>query len=166
MRSRAARGEDFARGHHAFLVGQAHRLAGQDGGVGGLKAGHAHDGRNHKIRLGQGGAGNRACGAVNHFDAGDAGLLEASGKLAGQLFGGQRDQLRPPADGLRKGFVEVAPGGQRGHLVAVRKLLDDGEGALADGAGGTENGESFQGIFLILEPVMTVSKARNRQNRW
>ena len=84
------------------------------------------------------------CGAVNDFDPGDAGLAQAGGKLAGQLFGGHRNDLRTPADGLREGFVDVAAGGQRGHGVALRKLLDDGEGALADGAGGTENGESFQ----------------------
>ena len=70
--------------------------------------------------------------------------LRRGGKLPGQLFGGQRNHLRPPADSLREGFVDVAPGGQRGHLVALGKLLNDGEGALPDGAGGTENGESFQ----------------------
>ena len=58
----------------------------------------------------------------------------------GKLFGGQRNHPRPPADSLREGLVEIAACGQRGHLIAVRKLLDDGEGALADGAGGTENG--------------------------
>jgi hypothetical protein len=114
-------GEDFAGGHHALLVGQADGLAGQDGGVGGFEAGDADDGRDDEIRLGQGGAGDGACGAVDDFDAGDAGLFEARGELAGQFFGGQRDDLRPPADGLREGFVEVAPGGQRGDLSSGRE---------------------------------------------
>jgi hypothetical protein len=69
--------------------------------------------------------------------------FELGGELGGQLFRGQRDELWPPANGLREGFVDVAPGGQRGDRVALGKLLDDGEGALADGAGGTENGEFF-----------------------
>jgi hypothetical protein len=72
----------------------------------------------------------------------------ARGQLPGQLFGGQRNHLRPPANGLRERFVQVAPGSQRGHLIAVGKLLNDGEGALADGAGGTENGESLQGKLM------------------
>ena len=62
----------------------------------------------------------------------------------GQFFSGQRDDLRPPARSLREGLIDVASCGQRGHAVALGKLLDDGESALADGAGGAENGESFQ----------------------
>ena len=112
--------------------------------MGSLKAGHADDGRNHKVRFGQRGAGDRARGPVNHFNARNAGLPQAAGKLAGQLFCGQRDHLRTPANGLGEGLVEVATGSERGHLIAVGELLNDGEGALADGAGGTENGESFQ----------------------
>ena len=134
-------GEDFAGGHHALLVGQAHGLAGQDGGVRGFEAGDADDGGDDEIGFRQSGAGDGAFGAVDDLDAGDAGLAQPGGKLLGELFGGQRDELRPPADGLRKGFVDVAAGGQRGDGVALGKLLDDGEGALADGAGGTENGE-------------------------
>jgi hypothetical protein len=85
-------GEDLAGGHHALLVGQADGLAGQDGGVRGFKAGHAHDGGDHEIGFGQRGAGDRAFGAVNDFDAGDAGLAQARGQLAGELFGGQRNE--------------------------------------------------------------------------
>ena len=60
LRSRAARGEDFAGGHHALLVGQADRLAGQDGGVGGFKTGHADDGGDDEVGFGQRGAGDGA----------------------------------------------------------------------------------------------------------
>jgi hypothetical protein len=48
-------------------------------------------------------------------------------------------------------------------------LLDDGKGALADGAGGTENGESFQGVCifprtLIIARLIPVELAgRSRQ---
>ena len=78
----------------------------------------------------------------------DAGLAQPRGQLRGEFFGGQRNHARPPAHGLRKGFVDVAAGGQRGDGVALRKLLNDGEGALSDGAGGTENGETFQKQLL------------------
>ena len=37
-------GENFAGGHHALFVGQAHGFAGEDGGVRGFKAGHSYDG--------------------------------------------------------------------------------------------------------------------------
>jgi hypothetical protein len=46
---------------------------------------------------------------------------------------------------LREGLFEITSGGQRGDRVSVRELFDDGEGTLANGAGGTENGEFFQG---------------------
>ena len=75
-------GEDFAGRHHALLVGQADRLAGKDGRVGGFKAGDADDGRDHKVGFGQGGAGDRACGAVDNLDAGDAGCSAGARRAA------------------------------------------------------------------------------------
>ena len=101
-----------------------------------------------EIGLGQRGACDGSRGSADDLDAGDAGLPELRGKLRGQLFGGHRDEPRPPAKGLRGGFVEVAPGGERDNRVALRELLDDGKGALADGAGGTENGEFFHRVIL------------------
>ena len=74
-------GQDLARGHHALLVGQAHWFAGQNGRMRRLQSGHADDGRNHKIGLGQGRAGNRALGAMHDFDPGDAGLPQPRGQL-------------------------------------------------------------------------------------
>ncbi len=74
----------------------------------------------------------------------DAGGGETRSQVVGQLLGGQRNELGAPADGLRKSLVDVAAGGERSYGVALRKLLNDGEGALPDGTGGTENGESFQ----------------------
>jgi hypothetical protein len=139
-------GKDFTRGDHAFLVGQADGLAGENCGVGGFKAGDANDGGDDEVRLGQGGAGDGAGGAVYDFDAGDAGLFEAFVEVGCKFFGGQGDDCGAPANGLRKGMVDVAPGGERGNREAVGKLLNDGEGALPDGAGGTEDGESFQRV--------------------
>ena len=53
------------------------------------------------------------------------------------------ERLRNDPD-LRKRFVDIAPSRQRRHPVAILKLLNNGEGALPDRAGGTENGKSFQ----------------------
>jgi hypothetical protein len=44
----------------------------------------------------------------------------------------------------------LRPAASAATLVTLGKLLDDGEGAFADGAGGTENGESFQRLILLL----------------
>jgi len=90
------------------------------------------------------GAGDGPGGAVGGFDAGDAGLAKTGGKLTGEIFRGKRNKVRAPADGLRVGFVNVAAGCERGDGIAIGKLLDDGKGASADGAGGTEDGETFQ----------------------
>ncbi len=114
-----------------------------------LKTGDAHNGAHDKIGIGMRGAGDGSCRAMDNFNAGDASGLEARGELARKLFCSQRDDLRTPADSLGKGFVDVAAGSQRSHRVALGKLLNDGEGALADRASGAENSESFQGISSI-----------------
>ena len=44
-------GKNLARGHHALLVGQAHRLAREDGRMRGLKPRHAHNRRDDKVRF-------------------------------------------------------------------------------------------------------------------
>jgi hypothetical protein len=44
-------GEDLPSSHHAFLVGQADRFAGQNGGMGGFQAGDADDGRNDEVSI-------------------------------------------------------------------------------------------------------------------
>src|SRR5579875_3660167 len=73
-------------------------------------------------------------------------VAQARCELGGQLLGGHGDDLRPPANGLCEGFVEVAAGGESRHGKTLRELLDNGECGLADGAGRTENGKSFQRI--------------------
>ena len=86
---------------------------------------------------------------MNDFDAGDSGRRSRPASSSGQLFVGHRDQPRTPADSLGEGFVDIAAGGERRDRVAVGELFHDGEGALADGAGGTEDGESFQMVSRI-----------------
>jgi hypothetical protein len=87
---------------------------------------------------------------MDDFDTRDPGLPEAARQIGGQLFRGHRHDLRPPSGGLSKRFVYVAACRQRGNGVALGKLLDNGEGALADGTGGPENGKSFQNSFQLL----------------
>ena len=91
---------------------------------------------------------------MDRFDSAYASLNQARGELAGEFLGGHGDDRRPPAQRLSESLVEVAPAGQRGHPVALRELLDDGECALTDGAGGTENGESLQDIEIALKPLV------------
>ena len=105
-------GEDFARGYHAFLVGQADGLAGENRGVGGFESGHSDNGRDHEVRLRMRGAGNCAFAAMDDVDARDSGWLRRAQRAGGQFFGGQRNDLRTPADGLREGFVDVAAGSE------------------------------------------------------
>ena len=75
-------GEDFAGGHHAFLVGQPDRLSGQDGRMRGLKARHADNSRDDEIRLRVGGAGNGSLRPMSDVDAGRAGFAKFCGETA------------------------------------------------------------------------------------
>ncbi len=114
--------------------------------------------------MGRAGDGSRD--AVDNLNAGNSGRFQAGGELFGELFVCEGHNARTPAKGLHQGFVEVAASGQSGNRVSVRELLDDGEGALPNGAGGAEYGESFhcQDISLVepgregnedtLEPLM------------
>ena len=81
---------------------------------------------------------------MNHFDPGDARLGQPSGKLISQWLGSHRNNARPPTHGLRERDLEILSSRQSRYCVSLRKLLDNGKGALADRAGRTENGESFQ----------------------
>jgi hypothetical protein len=72
---------------------------------------------------------------VDDLYGGDAGGLESLVEGSCKLFRGQRNKTWAPAEGLFECLVHVVAGGERGYLVSVGELLDDGEGALADGAG-------------------------------
>ncbi len=62
------RGDQFARGHQAFLVGQADRLSALHGFVGRFQAGDAHDGADHEIRFGMRGDAHRAARPMHHLE--------------------------------------------------------------------------------------------------
>ena len=60
-------------------------------------------------------------------------------RSAASFFGGEGDDFGAPAEALGVGCVDVAAGGEGDDLVAVGEGFADGEGAVADGAGGAED---------------------------
>lgn len=112
--------------------------------MGGLEPGNADDRRYDKVRFRMGGADDCPLAAVDDLRPGDSSLAEALAEIGGKLLSCHGDDLRTPANGLSESLVDVAAGGDGRYLVAIRKLLNDGQGALADGAGGTEDSEAFQ----------------------
>ncbi len=131
--------DELAGGDEALLVGEADSFAGADCGVGGFETGDADDCGDDEVDFGEGGDADGAGGAVDDFDVGDASGPQACGEgrrrelpWPGRCFGA-------PAEALGEGDVDVAAGGERDDLVAVGKGLADGEGAVADGAGGAED---------------------------
>ncbi len=137
-------GEEFAGGDHGLLVGEADGFSCEDGGVGGFEPGNADDGRDDEIDLREGGHADGSGGAVDDFDAGDAGGFEAGGEVSGEFFGRHGDDGRAPAAGLLEGEVEVAASGERGNGETLGEAFDDAEGALADGTGRAEDGNVLQ----------------------
>src|SRR5258708_11906096 len=127
--------------------------------MGGLKARHAHDRRNHEVGFRVRRAGNGAFNAVDNINTFNAGLAETVAELRGQFLCCQRHHLRTPAHGLCVSFFKVPAGSQRSYGVAIWKLLNDGERALSNGAGRTENGKSFQWLEIVPEWMI-------RQNEW
>jgi hypothetical protein len=137
-------GQDFAGGNHAFLVGQADWFSGEDGRMGGFESRDPDDGRDDKVCFRVGRAGDGSCAAVDHLRSRDPSLVQALAETGGEFFCRKRDHLRPPADCLGESFVDIAAGSEGRDLVSIGKLLDDGKGALADGAGRSEDGKTFQ----------------------
>ena len=137
-------GEDFPGGDHALFVGQTDGFPGQDGGMGRFKAGDADNGGNDEIDFRVGRTGHAARCAPKDFYAGNTGIAQPAGEFRREFFGRKRDQPRTPADGLIEGRVHVSPSDQRGYGVPFRIGINDREGALADGAGRSENSEAFQ----------------------
>ena len=144
LRSRAARGKNFARGDHALLVGQAHGFSGQDAAC--VASSPATPTIAETTKSASGSVEQATVPAVPWTTSMPVtpACAEPRSQLRPRALRWPSKPARTPADGLREGFVDVAAGGQRGDGVALRKLLNDGECALADGAGGTENGETFQ----------------------
>jgi hypothetical protein len=148
--------KDFPGGNHAFLVGQADGLSGEDCGVGCFQSGDADNGGNNKVCLGQRSASDCTFGAVDHSDAGDARPAQPQSQCRRKLVCRQGDELGTPPDYLREGFVEVAAYGKRRYFEAVGELLNDRKGALPNGARGTENGESLHDFAKSSDFVETV----------
>ena len=65
--------------------------------------------------------------------------FEADLQRGGQFLGREGDDSGTPADALLEGDVDVAAGCEGDDLIAVGEGLADGEGAVADGAGGAED---------------------------
>ena len=84
-------GDELSGGDQAFFVGEADGFSGADGFVGGLESGNADDGGDYKISVGMSGDVDGAGCAVSDFDAGDAGVFEASSQVVGVGFGGDGD---------------------------------------------------------------------------
>ena len=154
----AGGGEDeFAGGDHALLVGEADGLAGENGGVGGFEAGDADDGGDDEVGFGMGGdATVPAVPWTTSMPVTPAALRRAaswsaSSSVASETTRGR--QRRPCA----KASSTLRPAASEMALVAVGERLDDGEGALADGAGGTEDGE------LLHSAIFADSKMEARE---
>ena len=148
--------DEFAGGDEALLVGEADGFAGADGGVGGFESGDADDGGDDEVDFGKRGDVDGSGGAVDDFDAGDACGLEAGLELGGEFFGGDGDDFRTPADALVEGGVEVLACGEGDDLIAVGEGFADGEGAVADGAGGAEDGELFHELYFRRFRIMSL----------
>ncbi len=76
-------GDQLARCHQAFLVGQPDRLARPYGLVGGFEPGHADDRADHKIHVGMSGHPHSSGRAMHHFN------IFYSGRSAGGSAGSQ-----------------------------------------------------------------------------
>lgn len=133
--------DELAGGDETLLVGETDGFAGADRGISGFEAGDTDDCGDDEVYFRKGGDVDAAGGAVEDFDVGDAGCLEAALQGCRELIGGERDGFGAPAKALVEGYVNVAAGSEGDDLVAVGKGLADGEGAVADGAGGSEDGE-------------------------
>jgi hypothetical protein len=81
-------GDELSGGDQAFFVGEADGLSGAHGFVGGFESSDTDDGRDYEIGVGMGGNADSAGGAVDYFDAGDSGFLQANSKVVGVRLGG------------------------------------------------------------------------------
>src|ERR1039458_9039292 len=134
----AGLGRDQLSGNdQAFFVGEADRLAGFDGFIGGFEAGDSDDGTDYEIDFGMGRDADRALGAMDDLNLGQAGSLETGVEgLRGGLVG-HRNDARLPVERLLINSVGVVAGGEGRDLEAIGIAFDDAESAAADGAGRT-----------------------------
>ena len=76
---------------------------------------------------------------MDYVDVGEACFAEAGLEGCGQLFGGYGDDSGAPAEALGEGNLEVLARGESDGLIAIGEGFADGEGRVADGAGGAED---------------------------
>ena len=115
-------------GNHHLLVGQGDVAPGPDGGQRGGQPHRPHQGRDHQLGL-VGGHGLQALGPGDDLGRD---VAELRPQRLGPRRLGHRHQLRAEAAHLLGQLVEVAPGGERAHPVALGERLDHVEGLLAD----------------------------------
>jgi hypothetical protein len=154
-----SRGEDLAGSNHALFIRKADGLSGQNSRMSGFEPRDAHNGRHDEIGIGMCGAGYRACRTVHDLDSCDTGSAQPFCQLGGQFFGGQRNKPGPPPQGLLQHLIHVASRSQSSYAVALGKLLNDRKSALPDRACRAENGESLQGIRVVLNLLIIAEHA-------
>ncbi len=129
--------ENLAGGDEAFLVGERQTAALAGGLEGRLEAGGADDRRHDAVgRLG--GSGNDGVGSGGDADTG-AGERRLQLAVEGRIADDGETRARAARRLGESG--DVALRGECDDLKGVRVALDEVERALADGAGGAEDGE-------------------------
>ncbi len=133
--------EEIAGANQAFLVGQRDRRAAIDGGERGLQARCAADGGHHPVGRTRGGLDDRAF-ARTEFGARARERLFQFGQAARI---GHRDKARIELLCELGEPLNIAVAGQRLDPVAIRRGAQQVHGAVADRAGGAENGHTAHG---------------------
>ena len=133
------------------------------GFVGGFQSGDADNGADHEVGIGMGGDFHRAGGAVHDFDGvAEAGILQLVVRAGRRASADRhRDSLRMPAARLLEGQLDIVAGSQADDGEAVGESFNDVEGALADGAGGAEDGDAFHAElkFMVAHGTTAVCNA-------
>ena len=111
--------------------------------VGGFEPRRRRQLRYHKIDLGMGGDGDRACGAKHYFDFSVSLFTQSCAQRRGVGFVRNRHYLWPVAKSLLAYRLDVRACRQRNNLKPVRITIDDAESAAAYGAGGTQDGNAL-----------------------
>jgi len=125
---------DDAPGHDEdFLGGDGDVLAGADGGEGGGEAGGADDGDEDDVGFGEDGEFEET--GVTGGD-GDAGETGGEGRGLGRILDGDAERMM--SEGLFGEEIGIGAGGEADEPQFGGQVLDDLEGAGADGAGAAE----------------------------
>ena len=130
--------EEGAGHHQGLLVGQQDPLAGTHGGHGGCQTRRTDDGRHDAVGVRV--SGHFAQGSLTTEHSGGAAMgLEATGQIAGGALIHHDGETGGEFETVPHHGIHAASRGQRQHLPAPRVLPQHLEGALTDGAGGSQN---------------------------